>query len=863
MTLNEFRNVLLEHAKAQIPSSLQNLVTITTRGELNQIWLENTKSDLSDKILREMHQDSVSTLISRGETLSGFKQVRAYSKILVNPTAPLESVFSESFDSLLLSEKEAITNNIYRGLTLGVTQVASFIDYAKTFGIIQPDQRGVTYNPLHNDVLNFFLRYREQHPGFVFWLRERNRNNRLNEGYWFQGNDNYAFVGLYDSWSGNLSTKGIGLVFYYNDKDIGVTFELIYRDEGRREFLAFYADMRKILSKRFGSQFKGENNNHYWIELSKDDAFDVAEKFLDEFSGVFNKLIEDHMVNKIIIPEKDFNTKLGKTLEIRQRILAGDLSLVATKNAPASETSYSEAPASADEEGIEEDASESHLHRSNRDNSNVKLQLDTPAKEDELGRKSFVDALFNYIKNLWDDQEQRDDSYTIHLNGEWGSGKSTVLRLLKEKLEDKSQEESKRWIVVDFNAWRKQHIDVPWWAFVDTVYKRILEETPWWKKPWVILREFWWRTVSMNYGKWATFVIMVGILCFTLITGSSFLEIDRWIDTGNANNTTLQADDKFTVVLSFLSLIGSAWLFIYGIVNSLLPGSEESAKQYKQHVRDPMEKIKDHYRAITNYSPRSIAVFIDDIDRCEPKFVVQLLEGLQTLFRTEKLLYVIAGDAMWIRQSFDIHYRDLRKTITQKGQSLGNFFVEKTLQQSVSLPVITEEIKRAYWKRLLQGKENKSAVNPQDFAVNVSKVASATNQNAMSQVIRSTDNEEERTLLREKAALRVSSQEILTEIKHELLQYHEYLTPNPRSMKRLINNLALTKASNFLSGIDEKVGQDVIVRWAILKSSFPTIASEIKLNHERLAVYKDKEKHPKISVILENIHEETLEYLND
>jgi hypothetical protein len=51
-------------------------------------------------------------------------------------------------------------------------------------------------NQLHDDVLNFLESYRAKHPDFVYWLWQRNNKNRLTDGCWFQGNMNYAFVGL-------------------------------------------------------------------------------------------------------------------------------------------------------------------------------------------------------------------------------------------------------------------------------------------------------------------------------------------------------------------------------------------------------------------------------------------------------------------------------------------------------------------------------------------------------------------------------------------------------------------------------------------------------------------------------------------
>ena len=44
-------------------------------------------------------------------------------------------------------------------------------------------------------------------------------------------------------------------------------------------------------------------------------------------------------------------------------------------------------------------------------------------------------------------------SFLINLDGLWGSGKSSFLRLLKSELEGKGK--NPKWLVVDFNAWQE------------------------------------------------------------------------------------------------------------------------------------------------------------------------------------------------------------------------------------------------------------------------------------------------------------------------------------------------------------------------------------------------------------------------
>lgn len=477
-------------------------------------------------------------------------------------------------------------------------------------------------------------------------------------------------------------------------------------------------------------------------------------------------------------------------------------------------------------------------------NQSLQLYRDAPAVIDQLGRKPFVKALRQYIDRLWSGADQ--DAYTIHINGEWGSGKSTLLNLLKHDLEN---EVNKDWIVVNFNAWQYQHIEVPWWVFLDNVYKTILKKESLRRRVYVFIREQAWRIFAINRNRWLTFFIFLLIVVTTLFSKYSFVNIGTLFTSTSNNN-------KAGIVVSLLSLIGTIAAFIYAMVNSLLPGSEDAAVNFKKNVRDPMQKIKEHYSSIIGYTEKHVAVFIDDIDRCNPEFVVALLEGLQTLFRTGRILYVIAGDSSWIRESFEIHYGELKKVITKHGQSLGNFFVEKTLQQSVSLPQMTRELKKTFWNTLLEGEEEK--ITKEQLASIDHFIEQATGDEAINQAIDSAGSDLEKTLLRQKAAEKMSSAKNLKNIEHSLLKYYELLEPNPRSMKRLVNSLALEKAVNYLSGLSGQIDEDHLVRWAILKSRFPLVAVDIKKERQNFAAYSDETAYPEIAPLLKGLDAEIL-----
>lgn len=473
-------------------------------------------------------------------------------------------------------------------------------------------------------------------------------------------------------------------------------------------------------------------------------------------------------------------------------------------------------------------------------NNNLKLYRDAPAVIDYLERKPFVEALRQYINRLWDGTN--DDSFTMHINEEWGSGKSTVLNLLKENLEGAGEQ---NWVVVNFNAWQYQHIQVPWWVFLDNVYKSILLNEKFPKRLWVFVREHSWRIFTVNKNKWIAFSAFFLVLIFTFLMNLSFLNIGSLFIGKDSK-------DKVGIIVSILSLIGTITAFIYATINSLLPGSEDAAINFKKNVRDPMQKIKQHYTSVVSYTEKSVAVFIDDIDRCNPEFVVSLLEGIQTLFRTGKVLYVIAGDASWIRESFEIHYGDLKKVINKPGQSLGNFFVEKTLQQSINLPQVTRELKKTFWKILLEGEPD--PIDANSFALSSQKIDDAINDEQINDVIKNANSDLEKTILRQKAAEKMASATNLKHIEHSLLKYFELLEPNPRSMKRLVNSLALEKATNYLSGLSDLIDDDHLVRWAILKSRFPLIANDMKRDREKFHEYIDTNLYPEIAPILAGLN---------
>lgn len=96
----------------------------------------------------------------------------------------------------------------------------------------------------------------------------------------------------------------------------------------------------------------------------------------------------------------------------------------------------------------------------------VNLLVDTPAIKDEFGtHERIAEAIASAIKS-------EDGGITIGLEGGWGSGKSTVINLVKKKI---SINENKNATIVLFDAWAHQG-DPLRRTFLETVISHLQNE---------------------------------------------------------------------------------------------------------------------------------------------------------------------------------------------------------------------------------------------------------------------------------------------------------------------------------------------------------------------------------------------------
>ena len=90
----------------------------------------------------------------------------------------------------------------------------------------------------------------------------------------------------------------------------------------------------------------------------------------------------------------------------------------------------------------------------------------TKFEQDKIGRKEIVDRICLLVDNL-----QKDQHFCLALDGDWGSGKSFVLDMVEEKLE-----QHKEYVIIKYDAWANSFYSDPLIAILSCLIDGIQEK---------------------------------------------------------------------------------------------------------------------------------------------------------------------------------------------------------------------------------------------------------------------------------------------------------------------------------------------------------------------------------------------------
>lgn len=105
---------------------------------------------------------------------------------------------------------------------------------------------------IHDELFEFLLRYREKNKELYFLPRQNNRYGRLDQRYWFPGNDSYLLINFYSGRDNINQTGNITFGIYLRDqreRNSGTCFIHLSNTPGSNEYESKIDVVNEIINK--------------------------------------------------------------------------------------------------------------------------------------------------------------------------------------------------------------------------------------------------------------------------------------------------------------------------------------------------------------------------------------------------------------------------------------------------------------------------------------------------------------------------------------------------------------------------------------------------------------------------------------
>ena len=248
-----------------------------------------------------------------------------------------------------------------------------------------------------------------------------------------------------------------------------------------------------------------------------------------------------------------------------------------------------------------------------------------------------------------------------------------------------------------------------------------------------------------------------------------------------------------------------------GLLQQVKGDIEELTNRLVLQIYDSPDVIQKKKESFVR-GPARVVLYIDDLDRCPPHKVVEVLEAVQLLVKTSLFIVVLAIDDRYISRALEDVYKGVLK---RRGQPSGIDYLEKIIQIPYRMRSISPSNLKKYLESQMRDEEEQSETseitstpeNPTSEAakINTSKTAKTDSTNvdkAKKTNLTQSDKPKLETQALEPPKPKPSPQtsETISEIiKFTLLEFDllancaKHVDLSPRTGKRLINLYKILK----------------------------------------------------------------------
>lgn len=223
---------------------------------------------------------------------------------------------------------------------------------------------------------------------------------------------------------------------------------------------------------------------------------------------------------------------------------------------------------------------------------------------------------------------------SVGVFGNWGAGKSSLLKLIEQKLE----QDEKDWIVIRFDAWLYQGYDDARAALLEVIATSLTEAAT----GNASLRKKTQRLLARVDGFRAMGLLVEGAALFAGIPTGGLLA--RSVGAlGNASNG-IQDQEEYND-------LGAAAKEVKEQATGLLKAEEKTSPPQQ------IDAFRKEYGDILSELGKPLVVVIDNLDRCLPTNAIHTLEAIRLFLFLTNTAFIIAADEEMIRSSVADHFK--------------------------------------------------------------------------------------------------------------------------------------------------------------------------------------------------------------
>lgn len=265
---------------------------------------------------------------------------------------------------------------------------------------------------------------------------------------------------------------------------------------------------------------------------------------------------------------------------------------------------------------------------------------------------------------------------TIGLYGDWGSGKSSLMKLARDRIEviskakKKKVDDTPKTLCIEFNGWLFEGYEDTKTSLCGTILDKLDDVQRFGpevanKAKDLIKKIDFKKLIGKGVKFGMDYLLTGGIGALTDLTLSSILSSLK------DKSGSIETKDIEDVLAKFKT---------------------------EEKTRTEIKKFRDDFKQLLEDSKvENVVVFIDELDRCSPDTILDLFEAMRLFLFVDGMSFIIGADERLIQYAIKTKYKE----VPGNNLDIGKEYLEKVIQYPVTIPQLNHAEVNQYLSCLL------------------------------------------------------------------------------------------------------------------------------------------------------------------